>query len=65
MTISNHQLMHIGIIIIFVILFIYNNTSKHPLEPISWNLLCVIFVLQTSINIYRTYQKEKTQQSIN
>jgi hypothetical protein len=58
MTISNHQLMHIVIILMFVIIFIYNNTSKHPLKPLSWNYICVIFILNALINIYRTYKKE-------
>jgi hypothetical protein len=65
MNISNDQLMDIGIIIMLVIIFIYNNTSKHPLEPISWNSFCLLFIGFMLLNIYRTYQKEKTQQSIN
>jgi hypothetical protein len=50
--------MHIVILIMFVIIFIYNNTSKHPLKPLSWNLIAVLFILNTLINIYRTYKKE-------
>ena len=58
MNISNHQIIHIITIVIFIIIFIYNNTSKHPLKPVSWNLLCFVFIVQTLIEIYKTHKTE-------
>ena len=64
MNISNHQLVHILVLLIFIILVIYNNTSNHPLKPISWNLLCFIFIISTLIEIYKTHKTETNNSNV-
>lgn len=59
MKISNHQKSHICILLMFIIIFSYNN--KYPLKPLSWNVLCIIFIIRTLVNIYQTYKKENTK----
>jgi hypothetical protein len=61
MNISNHQIMHIVTIIIFVLLFIYNITRKNPLKSVTWNELYIFFIVITLIQIYKTYKKENTK----
>ena len=64
MNISNHQIIHIITIVIFIIIFIYNNTSKNPLEPISWNVVCFFFIILTLIEIYKTHKTETKNSKI-
>ena len=64
MNISNHQIVHILVLLIFIILFIYNNTAKYPLKPISWNLLCFIFIISTLIEIYKTHKTETNNSNV-
>ena len=61
MNISNHQILHIVGLLMMVIILIHNNTSKTPIKPLSWNVLCFIVILNILLNMYKTYNKENTK----
>lgn len=64
MNISNNQIMHIITIIIFVLLFVYNNTKKNPLKSVTWNELYIFFIVITLIHMYKTYQSENNNTKV-
>jgi len=64
MNISNHQILHIVGLLMMVIILIHNNTSKTPIKPLSWNILCFIVILNIIGNMYKTYQSEKNNTKV-
>ena len=64
MNISNHQIVHVLVLLIFILSLIYNNIAKNPLKPISWNWLFVILIISTLIQIYKTYKTETNNSNV-